>query len=264
MGSATRSALAASREALDALGTQVTVTTGEQLLNAGRVIGDSAQLRGLLANPATGAADSSAIIASVFGSFDESTRTVLTTAATATWSSPDEFVAGLEELGLRALAVSAPVNSTVEQELFSFAAAVSSDDELELALGNKLGAGDPKLALIDTLLGSNASAQSRAIVRHVVQQPRGRSLRQSLATAAAIIADVADKSIATVTTAVPLAPAQLTRLESALAARYGRAVRINTTVDPALLAGIRVQIGDDVIDGSVASKLNELRLQLAG
>jgi F-type H+-transporting ATPase subunit delta len=70
--------------------------------------------------------------------------------------------------------------------------------------------------------------------------------------------------VATVSSARPLAAAQLERLEKGLAAQYGRALRLNQVVDPAVIGGLRVQVGDDVIDGSIASRLGELRLQLAG
>ena len=70
--------------------------------------------------------------------------------------------------------------------------------------------------------------------------------------------------VATVTTAVPLTDDQFARLEQRLGAQAGRRVRFDAIVDPSVLGGVRVQIGDDVIDGSVATRLNDLRQKLAG
>jgi len=102
------------------------------------------------------------------------------------------------------------------------------------------------------------------IVKHLVQQPRGRRIGELLRHGASVVADQRGFDIATITSAVPLSAAQLGRLEQGLAAQAGRRVRFDTIVDPAVLGGIRVQIGDDVIDGSVASRLSSLRQKLAG
>ncbi len=64
-------------------------------------------------------------------------------------------------------------------------------------------------------------------------------------------------------TAAPITPAQLDRLRASLAKSYGRDLEINQVIDPSIIGGIRVQIGDDVIDGSVSTRINDLRLQLA-
>ncbi|MDP1788870.1 MAG: F0F1 ATP synthase subunit delta, partial [Rhodoglobus sp.] len=65
------------------------------------------------------------------------------------------------------------------------------------------------------------------------------------------------------TSAAPLTAAQLDRLAKGLTKQYGRGLRINQIVDPAVIGGLRVAIGDDVIDGSIATRINDLRLQLA-
>jgi len=102
-----------------------------------------------------------------------------------------------------------------------------------------------------------------AIVRQLVDQPRGRSVRESLRAAARTVAAQHGKTIASVYAATPLPDAQIERLRSVLSATYGD-LQINQVVDPSIIGGLRVQIGDDVIDGSIASRLAELRLQLAG
>jgi len=262
MGSASREALSTSRSALAALGGKATLATGEQLLAAGRVLGTSFQLRAALADPSGDAGDKRSIVNAVFASVDAQARELLSVIVTNAWSTEDEFLAGVEEVGIRALAQSA-TSENIAEELFAFGAAVDSDAELELAVGSKLGSDAAKAALIERLLAGKASAQTIAIVSHLVQQPRGRRIAELLRFATTVVADEAGLAVATVTTATPISAAQLTRLASALAANYGRGLRINHVIDPSLVGGVRVQLGDEIIDGSVASRLNELRLQLA-
>lgn len=264
MGSATREALATAREALAATSGKISLATGEQLLAAGRVIGESAQLRSAFADPAAEPEAKAALAAGLFTSVDAKAKALLGGIVSSRWSNEDELLAGIEEIGIRAIAQSAPASVSIESELFTFGQAVAADPALELAVGSKLGSAEAKASLVTSLLGKNASAQTVAIVQHLVQQPRGRRIAELLTSATAFVADQAGLSVATVTTARPIAAAQLARLQKGLAKTYGRELHINQVVDPAVIGGLRVQIGDDVIDGSVATKINDLRLQLAG
>ena len=264
MGSATREALATSRAALSVPGGTTDLATGESLFGAGRVIGSSSQLVSALGDASAEPSAKVTLVAAVFGR-DVTPRALdlLAAAVAERWSSHDDLLAGIEELGLRASALSAPASTSIEGELFAFGNTVSSDAELELALASKLGKVDAKAALVEKLLAGKVSGQTLAIVRHLVQQPRGRRIGELLRHAAAIVADQSGTSIATVTSASVLTPAQIDRLQKNLQERHGRALTINQVVDPALVGGVRVQIGDLVIDGSIATRLADLRLQLA-
>ena len=264
MGSATRVALASARDALTKVAAKDALATGTQLFEAARVIGGSAQLRSMLADPSVAAQDKTSVIDQVFSSIGAPARTLLAEIVETRWSTQDELLAGIEEVGIRAVASSAATTSSVEGELFSFGAAVSSDPELELAVGSKLGSPAAKSALVTALLGTKASAQTLAIVDHLVQQPRGRRIGELVRVAAALVADQANLAVATVISAAPISAAQLDRLRAGLAKSYGRDLKLNVVIDPSIIGGLRVQIGDDVIDGSVSTRINDLRLQLAG
>jgi F-type H+-transporting ATPase subunit delta len=265
MGSATREALASSRTALAAHADWADLATGENLFDAGRVIGDSSQLLAALGDSSAEASSKVALVRAVFGAtVTPAALELLLSVAGGRWSSHQDLLAGIEELALRVTAASAPSDVSIGSELFQFGAAVSSDAELELALTSKLGQVSAKVGLIEALLAGKVSPQTLVIVRHLVQQPRGRRIGELLTSAAVIVADAANSIIATVTSASTMSPGQLERLRVALAARYGRDVAINQVIDPSVVGGVKVQIGDDVIDGSVATRLSDLRLQLAG
>lgn len=262
MGSASRVALAAAVTAL-AQAKGVTRASGEQLLSAGRDIAGSPQLRSLLVDPSIEPDQKAGLVAKIFGTLDAPATKLLAAIVTARWSDSDELVDGIEEVGIRAVAATAD-GAAIESELFAFARAVTSDNDLELAVGSTLSDPAQKAALVDRLLGKKVSAGTVAIVRHLVQSPRGRRIGELIQLAAATVADASGGIVATVTAAAPLSAAQLATLTKTLKAQYGREPRLAIRIDPAVIGGLRVQIGEDVIDGTIASRLADLRLQLAG
>lgn len=264
MRSATREALSKARAELAAMG-GVDLATGENLFEAGRAIGRSFQLLGALSDPVADPAAKIALVDAVFGqAVTPNALRLLETVVGGRWSGSDDLLSGIEDLGLRAVAGSAPAGTGIERELFTFRAIVSSDDGLELALSDKLGRNEAKAGLVESLLEGKASDRTVAIVRHLVLLPRGRRIGEMLEYAASVVADQADTIIATVTSADPIDASRLERLKKGLARRYGRGITLNQVVDPSVVGGLRIQIGDDVIDGSVSTRLHDLRLQLAG
>lgn len=264
MGSATRGALTALRDTLAQQAGALDLRVGEELFSLSRLLGSSTQLRGAVADPAADESAKATLVDRAFaGKVSGAALAILRTAAVQRWSEPGDIVAALEEAGIRAIAQSAPESLSISDELFEVGRAVASDAQLELALRSKLAAPAAKVGVVDRLLTGKASEQTTAIVRQLVHDPRGRGVRESLRWAQQVVADQKQSVLATVTSAQHLSDAQLDRLRSVLTARYGKAVSFNTVIDPALIGGLRVQVGDDVIDASVATRLTDVRLQLA-
>ncbi len=259
MGSASREALANVTSTLSAelLGAEA----GADLLAAAAQFDGSPALRAALADASAESAAKVGLVERLFASASVGARKVLATAVSQTWSTADEFVSGVEELGLRAAANS---NPELASELLSAATVVDSDHELELSLGNKLGDSAAKIALVDRLFAGKLSGSALAVVRHFVANPRGRKLSPALREGARVAADQGGSELATVTVAAPLSAEQQAKLSSLLERNAGRPVRVTTVLDPSLLGGVRIQVGNDVIDGSIRSRLDDLRLQLAG
>lgn len=264
MGSATRNAAAALRDALAQQGSAAGLAVAEELFSVARLVGSSPQLRNTIADPTAAQDEKVALTRRIFGGkVAASTLAILSTAVEQRWSQSADLAEGLEEVGVRAIAQNSPDAERLGDELFAVLGAISSDAELELALRSKLAGADAKIGVVDRLLTAKVSASTVAIVRQLVADPRGRSIREALRWAQRTIADQRDAVLAVVTAAQPLTDSQLTRLRAVLASRYGRAVALNIVIDPALIGGLRVRVGDDVIDSSIATRLSDVRLQLA-
>jgi len=257
MGSASREALAQARTALQAT---IGASAGSELLQAaGRIAGNQALVSAL--GDASAPAESKAQLAErLFGGLSADARGVLAAAVAGRWSNVDEFVAGVEELGIRAEAIT---NPSLSDELLAVADVIDRNHELQLSLGSRLGAADAKVSLIRGLLSGKTSESAVAVVSHLAANPRGRRLDAALRQAARTAADQLGTELATVTVAADLGAAQAARLAELLARQVGRPVKITTVVDPELIGGVRVQLADDVIDGSVRARLDDLRQQLA-
>jgi F-type H+-transporting ATPase subunit delta len=236
---------------------------GAELLAAARAIASSPQLTGVLADVGVAGKQKVALVQRVFGTtYDKRTVQVLESMAASRWSEPGDFVGALEQLGLRALALTAD-DVDIDGELFTLERAVKSTPEVELALGNPAAPVASRLALVDRLL-ANAAEPTRIIAQHLVQLPRGRRIIESLQDAERQVAEARDRLVAVAHAAKPLTDAQVSALEERLAGAYGRKIVVNQVLDPALIGGVRVTIGDDVIDGTVRTRLEDLRLRLAG
>ena len=258
MGSASREALAVAKAAL---GGRLGKSAGAELLAASSQIDGSQALLAALADSATAGAAKAQLVERLFGGISAGARAVLTAAVEQSWSNPSERVAGIEELGLRAEAIADPL---LADQLLTAAATIDSNHELELVLGSKLGDTAAKVQLVTRIFTGKLSAAAVGVVSHLVQNPRGRRISASLRESARVAADQGGSELATVTAAAPLNETQLARISGLLEKNAGRPVRVTTVVDPSLVGGVRIQIGDDVIDGSVRARLDDLRLQLAG
>lgn len=261
MGSASRSALAAVRRVLEGFKVEAASGLGRELLNASVQLDRNPGLLAALADPAATPETKTELIDRLFAEAGSTTRKVLAAVAAQRWSNVDELVDGVEELGIRAEALA---QSGLGQELLAIEQVISSSHELELTLGSKLGDADPKVTVVRSLFEGKVSPAALEVASHIVAQPRGRRIGRVLKDFARIVADQDGAELATVTLAAPLDESRLARLQEILATTAGRPVKITTVVDPTLVGGMHIQIGDRVIDGSVKARLDDLRLQLAG
>lgn len=201
------------------------------------------------------------LLTRVFPALSEGTLKLLTVALAQRWSETVEFVNGLEEVAVRVAAVTC---EQIDDELLALAALIDSNHELELLLASKIETAEKKLALVAKLFETKVSTVARLILESVVAFPHGKRVSEKLRFFAHTIVQQQGKILALVTVAQPLNEDRQDRLEASLSRIYDTPVKISYLVDPSLVGGIRVQVGDEVIDGTIRQRLDDLRLQLIG
>ena len=191
------------------------------------------------------------------------TLEVLRAVVAARWSRPTDLVDTVELLAVDAeLAESAASDSLsdVEDQLFRFARIVDGDPQLARLLADEGAAAERRADLVEELLNSgNANPVTVRLARAAVSGLGGRGFDGSLQRLIELTAARRDREIAYVTAAALLTAAQEERLAARLAEIYGRAVSLKVEVDPSLLGGVTVRVGDDLYDGSVARRLEQAR-----
>lgn len=147
----------------------------------------------------------------------------------------------------------------VEDELFRFSQTLEGSDELREALTAPGIPASRRQQIVEDLLGGRALPTTTALVSMVVGAGRGRDLPSIIRRLVEMSAAEANKEVAEVRSAVELTADQRDRLAKALEEATGRQVEVKVIVDPSVLGGIVAQVGDTVIDGSVRSRLDQLK-----
>ncbi|PWJ08814.1 F0F1 ATP synthase subunit delta [Streptomyces sp. NWU49] len=270
MNGASREALAAARERLDALTDSTSVDAAQladELAAVTALLDREVSLRRVLTDPAQ-AADAKAGLAGriLAGQVSGPTADLVAGTVRSRWSQSRDLVDALEELANTADFTAAQRAGTldeVEDELFRFGRIVSSDTQLRAALTNRAASASAKGELLRSLLGGRTKPTTERLVTRLVTAPRGRSLEAGLESLSKLAADRRNRAVAVVTSAIPLSDTQKRRLGAALAKLYGREMHLNLDVDPAVLGGIRVRVGDEIINGSLADRLEDAARRMA-
>lgn len=150
----------------------------------------------------------------------------------------------------------------VEAELARFAEVLRFSDELQSTLADSAIDVERRLRITEDLLGGRALPATAALVSLVVGAGRGGELLEIIDAAIDRAAAGRNRRVARVRSAVELTGEQRTRLAEAIKASSGLDVEIQTIVDPTVVGGVVTEIGDDVIDGSVRNRLQQMRAGL--
>ncbi len=270
----------ASRQALDALreqqkavlegriSAQTMTSLASELYSVADLLAGQPRLRRLLGDPATPADARAGLAEQLFGGqVGKQALELVTAAVRQRWSSPWDLTDALETAADDALFAAAEKDGRlddVEDELFRLERILQNEGELVGLLDEFSVEPARRIALLDNVLGSKVSARTLELLHHAVASQRKRSISLAIDDLLEKAAARQNRSVARVVSAVPLSDAQQNRLAAVLTVMYGRAISVRTALDPSVQGGLVVRVGDEVIDGSVASRFAETRAALGG
>jgi F-type H+-transporting ATPase subunit delta len=269
MQGASREALAAGADRLDALtsvdGADVT-GIADDLAAVASVLGQDVSLRRMLTDPARPAAQRADVVTALLaGKIGADAAALVAGLVRSRWSQPRDLADAVAVLATRADLAQAEKDgklSDVEDELFRFGRILDANGELAQALSTRTSA-ERRSDLLSGLLSGKVDPTTYRLIARLVANPRGRSLSAGITEIGKLAAERRERLIALVTAAVPLTEQQRDRLAAVLVRLYGKDVHLNVDLDPEILGGLTIRIGDEVIDGSVANRLAQAARQLA-
>ncbi|MGL4743978.1 MAG: F0F1 ATP synthase subunit delta [Dermatophilaceae bacterium] len=240
----------------------------EELFSAADVVEGNASLRRALADPSRPGEAKAGLSRSLFDSrLSPTAADLVATVAGQRWSADRDLGDALESLAVRTLLARAEREGRidrVEDELFRFERIVAGDAGLRDALSSRNTDAEGKAGVVDALLDGKSTPETRRLARQAVRVPRGRRLDQVMHLYLDLASRRRDQVSALVTVAAPLTERQSGRLGAALETRYGKRVLLQVVLDPRVIGGIRVQVGDEVVDGTIIRRLDEARRHVAG
>jgi F-type H+-transporting ATPase subunit delta len=238
--------------------------TGEELFGVVRILRTDAALRRVLTDSSVDAEARTGLAETIFGSaVGDSAMKLVADAAERRWTASGDLPDVLERLAVVSTVRSAGKDGTkVGDELFAVRRVIDGNPELRSALSDQTRSVEDRTGLLDRLLEGKALPATTLLVREALARPRG-TVGAVLESYLGLAAQALDEAVATVHTARELTSSEKERLVAALNKQYGAQVQLHVVVDPDLIGGLRIHIGDDVIDGTVAGRLDDARRKLA-
>lgn len=239
---------------------------GDALFAVTAVLDSSVSLRRALTDPARSEADKAALVERLLkGKVEGAVVDLVAGLARSRWARSRDLADTVELLAVSSVLASAQRDGEldrVEDELFRFRRTVDADPQLRSALTDPRASAQRKVALVTTLLEGKVTPATLRLVRQAVTAPRGLHLDAALTAYGAVAARRRAQLVAHVVVAMPLDQGQRERLSAALRREYGRDVHLNVDIDPEVLGGVRVEIGDEVLDGTISRRLDDARRAL--
>jgi F-type H+-transporting ATPase subunit delta len=242
-----------------------TATLGEELFGVASVLRREVAIRRIVTDASIEEDAKARLVGNVFGeAVGQATLELVQDAVRRRWTAGRDLADVIEQLGVTALVRSSGgEGARVTDELFAVRQLIDDHHDLRSALSDPSRSVDDKRTMLDHLLGEKVQKATKLLVGQALSGTHG-AIDGALVEFQHLAAEANDERIATVRTARALGDDERERLVAALSEQYDRTVHLQVVVDPEVIGGLRVEIGDDVIDGTVTSRLEDAQRRLVG
>ena len=259
----------ADREARDSLAPKLRDTRedawriGNELFTITKVLDDSIQLERALTDPSRPVADKVAVLTELLGdNVHPMTMEIMTDLVSRHWSRARDIANAVEDFGVDAMMYYADATGATLQvsvELSELHSALLNLPVVRAKLYDYQATSEARVKLFhEVFSGKTLNKVTMRLAEHATCNLRRRRYLETIQWLINKLSRHMGESMVTVTTATPLKPEQIKRLVEVYSAKVGRQVHINSVVDPTVLGGMRIQVGDEVTDNTVVAQLQNL------
>lgn len=259
----------ADRESRDSLAPKLRDTRedawriGNELFTITKVLDDSIQLERALTDPSRPVADKVAVLTELLGdNVHPMTMEIMTDLVSRHWSRARDIANAVEDFGVDAMMYYADATGATLQvsvELSELHSALLNLPVVRAKLYDYQATSEARVKLFhEVFSGKTLNKVTMRLAEHATCNLRRRRYLETIQWLINKLSRHMGESMVTVTTATPLKPEQIKRLVEVYSAKMGRQVHINSVVDPTVLGGMRIQVGDEVTDNTVVAQLQNL------
>ncbi|BFK40038.1 F0F1 ATP synthase subunit delta [Bifidobacterium longum] len=259
----------ADRESRDSLAPKLRDTRedawriGNELFTITKVLDDSIQLERALTDPSRPVADKVAVLKELLGdNAHPMTMEIMTDLVSRRWSRARDIANAVEDFGVDAMMYYADATDATLQvsiELSELHSALLNLPVVRAKLYDYQATSEARVKLSrEVFSGKTLNKVTMRLAEHATCNLRRRRYLETIQWLINKFSRHMGESMVTVTTATPLKKEQIKRLVEVYSAKVGRQVHINSVVDPTVLGGMRIQVGDEVTDNTVVAQLQNL------
>lgn len=260
----------ADRESRDSLAPKLRDTRedawriGNELFTITKVLDDSIQLERALTDPSRPVADKVAVLTELLGdNVHPMTMEIMTDLVSRHWSRARDIANAVEDFGVDAMMYYADATGATLQvsvELSELHSALLNLPVVRAKLYDYQATSEARVKLFrEVFSGKTLNKVTMRLAEHATCNLRRRRYLETIQWLINKFSRHMGESMVTVTTAAPLNPEQIDKLIAVYSKRLGRPVHINSNVDPTVIGGMRIEIGDEVTDNTVVAQLQQLQ-----